>query len=170
MEHAVIRTDKMFGTDNRVGIYSILFGAEGDNAFEYADIDNGNVVKLGALKDGERELYFATAPADDDDLKNIAIVATPELLYDERLHGLEKFYNKAGVPARVYTLHHGQLWSVTKEALVGKETPEKGDLVELADGTKLNVAASATQGATQIGVIADVEQVGRYTYYVIEVR
>ena len=81
MEHAVIRTDKMFGTDNRVGIYSILFGAEGDDAFVYADIDNGNVVKLGALKDGERELYFATEPAANDDLKDIVEDGIIEFFY-----------------------------------------------------------------------------------------
>ena len=170
MEHAVIRTDKMFGTDNRVGIYSVLFGEQGDSDFEYADIDNGNVVKLGPLKDGERELYFATTPAANDDLKDVVIIASPELLYDERKHGLDAFYNKAGVPARAYTFEDHQIFSVTKEALDGKEEPEKGDVVELKAGTKMNVATLATLGSTVIGHIADVETVGRYTYYVIEVR
>ena len=170
MEHAVIRTDKMFGTDNRVGIFSVLFGAEGADAFEYADIDNGNVVMRCDLKDGERELYYATTPAANSAIEDIVIIASPELLYDERQHGLDKFYNKAGVPARAYTLHHGQIWSVTKEALAGKESPEKGDLVELKADTKLNVVGSATSGSTVVGTIADVETVGRYTYYVIEVR
>lgn len=50
-----------------------------------------------------------------------------------------------------------------------KASPAKGNIVELAAGTKLNVAASATSGATTVGKIIDVEIAGRYTYYVIKI-
>lgn len=170
-KHAVIRTDKMFGTDDRVGVYSFKYYEMGeDNELAPADIDNGHVVKLNKLLDGERELYEAVAPTGSEDLADVVIVASPELNYDERLHSLDDFYNKADRPARGYTFHKNQIFSVTKDALAGKEKPAKGDVVELAAGTKLNVAASATSGKTQVGYIADVEQVGRFLYYVIEVR
>jgi len=42
-----------------------------------------------------------------------------------------------------------------------------GDTVELKAGTKLNVAASATQGSTVVGKIIAIDVVGKYTYYVI---
>jgi len=41
-------------------------------------------------------------------------------------------------------------------------------IVEAAEGTKLNVVASAT-GATKVGTIVAVEVVGKDTYYVINV-
>lgn len=166
-KHAVIRTDKMFGTDDRVGIYSFVY-FDGNN--DAADIDNGNVVLLGQLMEGERELYKATAPTASSDLHNVVIVASPELTYDQRLRSLDDFYNKAGVPARAYTFHKNQIFSVTKDALDGKESPEVGDVVELKAGTKLNVAAEATQDSTVVGFITAIEQSGRFTYYVIEVR
>ena len=103
-------------------------------------------------------------------MRDIVLIATPELLYDERLHNLDDFYNKAGVIARGYRLHTADIFSVTKDALDGKTTPEVGDAVELKAGTKLNVAASATSGSTVIGKIIDINIVGRYTYYVIEVN
>lgn len=70
---------------------------------------------------------------------------------------------------RGYRLHSGDIFSVTKEALAGLDAPAKGNIVELAAGNKLSVAASATAGSTAVGKIIDVETVGRYTYYVIKV-
>jgi len=167
-KHAVIRTDDMFGTDNRVGIYSAKFYDSND---EPAAIDNGHVVCLGNLLEGERELYQAFAPDKGESLSNIFIVASPELMYDERKCSLDDFYNEANRPIRVYDIHSHQKWSVTKDALAGKSEPEVGDYVELSDGdTKLNVAGSQTASTTQIGHIAAIEQAGRFTFYVIEVR
>lgn len=170
-KHAVIRTDKMFGTDDRVGIYSLKYYAmDEEDQLVPADIDNGHVVKLNKLLDGEREIYEAVDMDGSEELADVVIIATPELLYDERLRSLDDFYNKANRPARAYTFHKNQIFSVTKDALDGKEEPAKGDVVELAAGNKLNVAASLTENAVQVGYIADVEQVGRFLYYVIEVR
>ena len=56
---------------------------------------------------------------------------------------------------------------VTADALDG--TPAKGKIVELQGDTKAKVVASATNGSTVIGTIIDVNVVGRYTYYAIEV-
>lgn len=162
-KHGVVRTDKMYGTDNREGIASVRFQNEGVNA----EIDNGNVVRIDGLEAGSREIYVGVAPSASDDLKDILLIASPEVMYDERKRNLDEFVNEAGVAARGYYLHKNSIFSVTKDALVGLEAPAKGNFVELTAGTKLNVVESAT--GTLVGEIIDVEIVGRYTYYVIQV-
>jgi len=160
--NAVVRTDKMFATDNRAGLVSVRY-QPGDTM---TAIDNGNVVKIGALEEGSREVYKGVTPAADDAIKDIVLIASPEVMYDERKRNLDEFQNAEGAIARGYHLHTNDIFSVTKEALTGDE-PAVGKVVELAAGTKLNVAASAT--GTLVGTIIDINVVGRYTYYVIQV-
>lgn len=165
MAYGVVRTDNMFGTDVRAGLVSIKYmGANGQTA---TAIENGNVLKVGALMSNEREIFVGAAPAVNDDLKDIVLVATPEVMYDERKRNLDEFINEAGRACRGYRLHKGDIFSVTKDALDGVAAPAVGNVVELKAGTKLNVAASATSGSTQVGKIIAVDVVGRYTYYVI---
>ena len=165
MAYGVVRTDNMFGTDVRAGLVSIKYmGADGQTA---TAIENGNVLKVGALMSGEREIFVGAAPAANDELKDIVLVATPEVMYDERKRNLDEFINEAGRACRGYRLHKGDIFSVTKDALDGVAAPAVGNVVELKAGTKLNVAASATSGSTQVGKIIAVDVVGRYTYYVI---
>ena len=169
--HAVVRTDRMEGTGDRNSLISIKYVA---NNVETA-IENGNVLKRGALMTSgsgadlkrEREVFAGAAVAADDSLDDVVLVATPEVMYDERKHNLDDFINEAGRIARAYHLRKGDIFSVTKEALAGATSPAVGDVVELAAGTKLNVAASATSGSTQVGKIIAIDVVGRYTYYVI---
>lgn len=172
-KHAVVRTDLLWGTDVRSGLVSIKYIVEStvdsETVKTETEIENGNVLKVGALMEGEREIYEGSAPTASDDLNSIVLVATPELLYDERLHNLDDFTNEAGRPCRGYRLHSGDVFSVTKEALDGVAAPAVGNVVELKAGTKLNVAASATSGSTQVGEIIAVDVVGRYTYYAIRV-
>lgn len=169
MAYAVVRTDNMFGTDVRAGLRSIMYMGE-DGKTETA-IENGNVLKVGALMDGEREIFAGAIPAADDELKDIVLIASPEVMYDERKRNLDDFINVEGKPCRGYCLHKGDIFSVTAEALdvtvSGKEAPEVGNIVELQAGTKLKVVASATSGSTQVGKVIDINVVGRYTYYAI---
>lgn len=174
MAYAVVRTDRMFGTDNRAGLVSVHYKtATGDRgALENAAIQNGNVVKIGALETGSREVYVGTTPAANDSIGAIALIASPEVIYDERKKNLDDFINEAGKIARGYRLHSGDIFSVTKDALDGAATPAVGDVVELKAGTKLNVktaATGATGGSTVVGTIIDINIVGRYTYYAIQV-
>lgn len=164
--YAVVRTDKMFATDNRAGLVSVRYQPSDVKTA----IENGNVVKLGALETDSREVYKGAAPAANTPINEVVLVATPEAMYDEHKHNLDDFINEAGKIARGYHLHSGDIFSVTKEALVGATAPAVGNLVELKAGTKLNVVTSATSGSTQIGKIIDKNVVGRYTYYVIEVK
>lgn len=167
MGYCVVRTDKLMGTDVRSMLESVMYLGS-DGATKTA-IENGNVLKVGALLDGEREIKVGSVPAASDALDSIVLVATPELMYDERKHNLDEFRNEAGKVCRGYHLHSGDIFSVTKEGLDGVEQPAIGNVVELKAGTKLNVAASATSGSTVIGKILAIDVVGRYTYYVIQV-
>lgn len=165
MAHAVVRTDKMFGTDNRTGLWIVKYLPSNTATA----IDNGNVVVRGALVSGEREIYTATTPTASAALEDVVLVATPEVEYDERKYPIDEFENKAGAPIRAYSLKPGCIFSVTKDALGGVASPAVGNVVELAAATKLKVAASATSGSTQVGKIVAIETVGRFTYYVIQV-
>lgn len=165
MAYGVVRTDNMTGTDVRAELVSVLFQASSANAA----IENGNVAKIGALKSGEREIYLATAPAANSAIKDIVLIASPEVMYDERKKNLDEFRNEAGDIARGYHLHTNDVFSVTKDALDGAASPAVGNIVELKAGTKLNVATSLTSGSTKVGDIIAIETAGRYTYYVIKV-
>lgn len=172
MAYAVVRTDKLMGTDVRSMLESVLYlGSDGSTPTE---IDNGNVLKVGALVGDastgyEREVKVGSVPAANSKLDEIVLVATPEVIYDERKRYLDEFTNEAGRVVRGYHLHSGDIFSVTKDALDGAASPAIGNAVELKAGTKLNVAASATNGSTQVGKILAIDVVGRYTYYVIQV-
>ncbi len=166
-KYGVIRTDLMRGTDVGANLVSVRFmGTDG----KAAEIENGSVVKLDGLLDGEREIYKGVTPAKDTARTAIAIIASPEVLYDERKKNLDEFINEAGVAARGYILSDRNIFSLTAEALdiATGVTPAVGYAVELKAGTKLSVVATATSGSTQIGTIKAIEKTSRYTYYVIE--
>lgn len=161
--HAVVRTDRMEGTGDRNSLVSIKYIV----STTPTAIENGNVLKRGALIDGEREVFEGSTPAAGDALDDVVLVATPEVMYDERLKNLDDFINEAGKIARAYHLRKGDIFSVTKEALDGAASPAVGNIVELKAGTKLNVVASLTTNSTQVGKIIAIETVGKYTYYVV---
>ena len=166
MAHAVVRTDRMYGTDVDPGLVSVKYiGA----ASTETAIDNGNVVLLNGLMTGEREVYAGITPAANSALKDIVLIATPELMYDERLKNLDDFYNLAGGISRAYHLHTSDIFSVTAEALTAEADIAVGNIVELAASTKLNVVSSVTEGSTVVGRVIAIDVVGRYTYYAIEV-
>ena len=168
MAYGIVRTDNMFGTTVGTGLVSVKYlGANGSTP---TAIENGNVLKLGALVTGEREVYVGGAVAATDAIKDVVLVAAPEVAYDERVRNLDQYINEAGKIVRGYHFYKGDVFAVTKDALAGKASPEVDDVVEFAAGTKLNVAASATANSTVLGKIIAVETAGRYTYYVIRVE
>lgn len=172
--HAVVRTDLMHGTDNRADMVSFRYLPSNTATA----IDNGNVVLLGALISGERELYAASTPAANSPIKDVVLVATPELMYDERLRDLRDFYNEAGAACRGYHLNTNDVFSVTAEAINNTKVDTSsnpvavavGDIVELYAGTKLQVpGTTATASSTVVGKVIQVETLSTYTYYVIKV-
>ena len=152
-----------------LGIYPVIEEAAKELGIHL--IENGNVVKVGALMTGEREVYKATAPAANTPITEIALIADPEVMYDERKKALYEFINEAGDIVRGYRLHTGDIFSVTAEALATSLSAiEVGNVVELQAGTKLKVTSSLTANSTQVGTIIDINVVGPYTYYAIQVK
>lgn len=164
-KHGVVRTDKLFGTDNRAGLVSVRYQPEDT----MKAIDNGNVVKIEALEDGSREVYKGVDPVAGDPIEKLVLIASPEVMYDEHMRNLDEFENAEGGICRGYHMHVNDIFSLTKEALIGVEKPEVGNVVEVVGGTKLSVSASATDDSAVIGTIIGVDVVGRYTYYVIQI-
>ena len=160
MAYTVIRTDLMSGTTQPADLVSLRFY---DGSDKQAEAENGVIVKLQGYEDGEREVMKAVAAASTDDLNDCAIVAGVEVMYDERKKNLDEFINEAGSIVRGYIPRSRNIFSVTKEGFVGGVVPEKGAEVGIGTGGKIDAAG------TGLGVCADVEVAGRYTYYAIRI-
>ena len=159
-KYAVIRTDLMSGTKQPADLVSLRFyGADG----KVAEVENGVIVKLMGYEDGEREVIKAVAAKAGDDLNECAIVAGVEVMYDERKKNLDEFINEAGKATRGYIPRSRNVFSVTKEGFVGGTVPTKGAKVGIGTGGKIDAAG------TGLGVCADIEVAGRYTYYAIKI-
>ena len=156
-KHCVVRLDNMSGTTDGTLLRSVRF----NNGSADADIDNGMIVKLDSLLPNERELWKALTPEAATPIEEVALVATPEVMADERLRNLTDFYNTAGSNAR-------DIFSVTTDAIDGTATV--GHFVELQANTKLKDVESATGGSTIVGKVIQLEIVGSLNYAVIEVR
>jgi len=167
--HAIIRTDLLAGTD--VGAYLGMGRYLGGDGATPTAIDNGNVVKIGELIDGERDLRVYTTPAADTPIDRIGIVATPERFYDGLTHGVKEYTNDEGLNLRTYLLTGmttNSCFTVTADGFeIGAGlTPEKGWVAELQAGTKLKLVATATAGSTVVGKVIGVtklEGVDAYT-------
>lgn len=168
-KHGVVRTDLLAGTDVRSELVSVRY--QPSNTM--TAIDNGNIVALGELEvDGSnvrsRTVYKGLTPTANNTISDVVLVASPEVMYDERLKGLENYYNEAGKISRGYRLHEHDIFGVTADALSFTGTIAVGNGVEIQAGTKLKV--TATVGEKAIGKIIDINVVGRYTYYAIEIN
>jgi hypothetical protein len=129
-----------------------------------AAIENGNVVLIGSLATGEREVYATSTPAANSALGAIGLVTTPEVMADERKKNLDEFRNEAGEIITVDRLFSGDIFSVTADGLTG--TKAVGNVVELQAGTKLNTAATLTASSTKVGTIIDIVN-GKYAIQVV---
>jgi len=155
MAYSVVRTDKMHGTYNAADLVSVRYAPSGTDTA----INNGHVVKLVSLESNSREVYIGDTPDANTPLNQIALIATPELLADERKKSLKDFRNEAGQIARGYRLRSGDIFSVTVDALtpINNTAPAAGQVVELQADTKLKLTASLTSGSTQVGTVIAVE-------------
>lgn len=160
MTYACVRTDNMSGTTLGKDLVSVRFYAD---AVE-AEIENGNVVLVGEYLDGQREVRKATAVATDTPLKDVALIASEEVVKEKSKNTIAEFKNLAGTNARAYRLTSKDVFSLTKEAFTAGSALKVGSVVELAAGTKLSAVESATS-ATKVGTITAVEGV----WYVVEV-
>lgn len=153
--YAIVRTDRMHGTYNAADLVSVRYSPSGTDTA----IEQGNCVLLGALDTANREVYVGATPAVNSALSKIALIATPEVVADERLKSLSDFRNEAGAICRGYMIRSGDIFSVTAAAvtaIVGT-APAIGQVVELAADTKLLLTASLTLNSTQVGTIIQID-------------
>lgn len=154
--YACVRTDNMSGTRVEKDLVSLKINS---------NIENGTILKVGALVTGERELRVATIPAVGASLGDLAVAATPEVVKDKTYYGLGDFINKANEAIRAYRLTSKSVFSVTKEAFAAGQNPVVTNLVEVNGSGKMIAVASPTADSTTIGTIIAVED----GWYVIEV-
>lgn len=160
MSYAVIRTDLMSGTKQPADLVSLRFyGADG----KQAAVENGVIVKLQGYEDGEREVMKAVAASSSDSLNDCAIVANPEVMYDDLKKNLDEYINDAGKAVRGYIPRSRNIFSVTKEAFVDGTVPTVGGNVGIGAEGKIDASGSG------LGVCVEVEVAGRYTYYAIKI-
>ena len=159
MAYTVIRTDLMSGTKQPADLVSLRF-YNGSDAV--AEVENGTIVELKGLENGQREVRKAVAATSTSKLENCAVVAGVEVMYDERKKNLDEFVNEAGKATRGYRTREGNVFSVTKEGFVGA-VPAKDGAVGIGSNGKLDSAG------TGFGKCIAIETAGRYTYYVIEI-
>jgi len=169
-KHAIIRTDLMIGTD--VGAYLGMGRYLGGDGATPTAIDNGNVVKIGNLIEGERDLRVYTTPAANTPIDQIGIIASPERFYDGLTHGAKDYVNIEGHNLRVYLLAgmtSSACFTVTADGfeIAAGATPEKGWTAELMAGTKLKLVATATAGATVVGKVISVTKLEGVEAYTI---
>ena len=112
-----------------------------------ASVENGTVVAIGGLLEGEREIHKVVDVTGADTF--VGLVTTPELEYVENgYHGIETFHNEKDEPVRVHVLHEGDIFSI-------------GNL-----GSKEDIACGAKLVAKHI----ETEVCGRIVYEVFEVQ
>ena len=172
-KYAVIRTDLLSGTDQRADLLSVRVYAPDTTTGEGASavttpgdpiaVENGVIVKIGALESGEREIYKATLASSSDDLDDCAILAGVEVMYEKEKRNLDEFINEAGTAVRAYIPRNRNFFSETAKGFVGGTVPTVGQTVGIGANGKL------AAGGTGVGKCVAIEKAGRYTYYVIQI-
>ena len=148
-DHCICDTSNMIGSSNAPKLVNVKISA---------DLDNGNIVALGALASGESEALVGSKPAANTVRNKLALIKAPEVMADEHLRSLGDFYNKSGKIVRGYLFESGDEFRLTAEGFDG--TPAVGNAVEAMAGYKMKTVASATASSTQIGTI--IAQEGDY--------
>lgn len=164
MAYCVLRTDNPSSVDQRADLRSVrMYDGTGNNANQIA-AENGVIVKIGALEDGQREVYTATFASSSDNLSECAVLNGVELFYDEsRKHYLDEWINPKGQATRARLLRSNNLYSWTKEGFVNEAVPAVGGAVGIGTNGKLDASG------TGFGVCEHIETIGRYTFYMIKI-
>lgn len=161
MGYTVIRTDLLSGTDVAADLVSLrVYNAED----EYIEVENGTIVELKGYEEGQREVMKAVLATADSKIEDCAIVATVEVMYDDRKKNLDEFINGKGSICRGYIPRSRNMYSITKEGFVGGVAPE-------AVGAEVGIGADGKldSAGTGYGSVMAIENTGRYTYYVIKI-
>lgn len=160
MSYCVIRTDLMSGTDVAADLVSCRVY---DGSGKPIAVENGTIVELQGYEEGEREVMKAVLATASSKLSDCAVIASVELLYDERKKNLDEFINEAGSICRGYIPRSRNMFSVTVDGFVGKTAPTKDTEVGIGADGKIDASG------TGLGKVVAIETAGRYTYYVIKI-
>jgi hypothetical protein len=155
-EYAVVRTDNISATILGKNLVSLRFDAA---------IENGNVLKIGDLEAGQREVRVGEVPEVDTALGDIALIISEEVPLRQPYGGLSDFINEADAVLKCARLTSKDIFSVTAPAVDGAVGAAVGYTVELQADTNLNIVATPTGGSTVVGKVLALEG----DYIVIEV-
>lgn len=142
MAYGMIFAEKMSSTTD---------GALLVSAQKSAAVENGQIVKIGALVSEELDLYVASDIAANTD--EVYIVDGVEVVYsEETTKGLDDFINAADTPFRARKPQKGDIFSISEDDItaLAASTVVVGNYVETpASGTKLvEKATSLTAGVS----------------------
>ena len=153
--HVMFRSDAMAGTTLGQYLVSLRVATE---------IDNGMLVAIGALENGQREVKAMDAIAADTKVGAIAVLGTEEVDKEKSYNTVGNFTNKVGTIARGYVLHDNCAYSVTADAFEGG-VPAKGAKIYAKAGSNKH----HTAGDVEIGTCEAIEKDGAATWYVIRI-
>lgn len=156
VRHGIVQTELMSATDDRSRMRSFKYGTLDAATKELTGkaIDNGNVVELVPNAMLDRDLWASVTPKATTNREMLALVATPEIMYDERQKNLWEFYNEPDEACTGMLFKVGDVFSVTEEALDFTGTIAAGDFVDIQASTRLKI--TKTQGAATLGQVLDI--------------
>ena len=161
MAYTVIRTDLLSGTDIAADLVSVRVYDADDNPIA---VENGTIVELKGYEKNQREVMKAVLATASSKIEDCAIIASEEVMYDERKKNLDEFINEAGSICRGYIPRSRNMYAITKEGFVGGTVPSE-------DNTEVGIGANGKldTAGTGYGTVMAIEIAGRYTYYVIKI-
>lgn len=160
-KYAVVRLDNMQGTTVGTKLRSAKFFKDEVKVA----VENGVLVELGGLLEGERELVKAVAAKETTKKGKLALVASPEVIYETKLqYNLENFINEADEAIRCYVLCANDIFSVSVEGFEAKPAVGQG----IVAGANGKMKAGAMSDAA-IGEVIAVDVVDGMELFVIEV-
>ena len=154
--------DKIYTVITREAMASEYDGTKRKSAKFYngsdapAEIENGMVVKIAGTIPGEREVLKVVAPEGSEDVADLWIVTTPEVVADERKKNLSDFVNEAGQIITIDKLMPNDIFSLTAEGLAGTAVAGHNVGLASAGGVKLVVDAANSGMGTVIGTVLDI--------------
>ena len=153
--------DKVYTVITREAMASEYDGTKRKSAKFYnssspAEIENGMVVKIAGTIPGEREVLKVVAPEGNEDVSDLWIVTTPEVVADERKKNLSDFVNEAGQIITIDKLMPNDIFSLTAEGLTGTAVAGYNVGLASAGGVKLVVDAANSGMGTVIGTVLDI--------------
>ena len=154
--------DKVYAVITREAMASEYDGTKRKSAKFYngsdapAEIENGMVVKIAGTIPGEREVLKVVAPEGSEDVADLWIVTTPEVVADERKKNLSDFVNEAGQIITNDKLMPNDIFSLTAEGLAGTAVAGHNVGLASAGGVKLVVDAATSGMGTVIGTVLDI--------------